>query len=72
MNAYRFSYEGMWLGGTMIVIAPNKEIAEKLAKEKISESVDKRFVKDKLKSLELEEEMSIVEPTVVFDYNGDY
>lgn len=65
MNAYRFSYEGLWLGGTMIVIAPNIDVATKIAKEQLTNDED-------IKTLELEEEISIVQARVIFNYNGDY
>lgn len=65
MNAYKFSYEGMWLGGTMIVIAPNKDVATKIAKEQLTNDED-------IKTLELEEEISIAQARVILNDNGDY
>ena len=64
MKAYLINYNGLWLGGSCIVIAKSQEEAIALAKD------DPSTVE--FDDVTVEKEMDIDYPRVLYNDNGDY
>ena len=65
MRPYLVTYKGLWLGGKAVVMATNKEHAERLAKEHPS-TID--FEKVSVDEIECEGDGACV----LYNDNGDY
>lgn len=71
MKAYKFQFDGLALGGEMVVIAGSEKSAREAALARIATGGYKASA---AKSLELDSVKDIAsnKPTVVHDWNGDY
>lgn len=69
MKVYGFRFKGLWMGGTIIIIAKTEDDAFRIAKQHIEQ--DKKLSKEQKKELKLLETHEIEEKTVFYD-NGNY
>lgn len=69
MKVYDFRFKGLWMGGTIIVIAKTEDDAFRIAKQHINE--DQKLCEKMKKDLRLIEFHEIEEKIIYYE-NGDY